>query len=314
MPSVAGEIGLVGIVDQADGFATMTLSCTHSAVPGVKVDVGSLTPQSAAFPTGSDTLTFTFDISQDEKVKALLPGQSVTLPITAVVDPALLADACGCIANTLTTEVTYGLPAPTPVPTVGEFALGALALLVAAAAWRSGVGRQGLKALAVIGLGVGLMYPAHDLRAAGGNALDTITASLSGTTVTVTVKRNPNCVVNQPPALPSPIEFSFTLADVGFDPIGVVLPAASDVESEPLTYGLSPLPPGWSFDAQTRTLSGLRDPANPYVYGYICTSQPPPDNLAGFPLQLDYSVTDSCSRPVTVKLWCGAADGIPVGG
>lgn len=303
----AGSIGLLIAVDDLNGYATLTVGCTPripSAVPGVKVDLGSLAPQTGIFPTDSDTLTFTFDIAADDKVKSLLPGQSVTLPVTAVVDPALLADACGCIANTLTGEVTYALPAktePTPVPTLSEITLAVLGLLVAFVAVRSGAGRHGLKALAVLGLGAALLYPGHDLRAAGGNALESMNVSLSGTVVTVTVKRNPDCKVNNPPVMPpSTIKIDMANAPLSADETtrSYQLPAAADPEGDALTYSVTNLPTRWTFDAATRTVSW------PVRQSCIVGDDGVPwtDSVAN--QVFDYLANDSCNKPVSVTVTC----------
>jgi hypothetical protein len=248
-----------------------------------------------------------------------LPGQSVTLPVTAVVDPALLADSCGCIANTLTGEVTYALPAktePTPVPTLSEITLTVLGLLVAAAAVRSGPGRHGLKALAVLGLGAALLYPGHDLRAAGGNALETLQVSLTGTMVTVTVKRNPDCKVNTAPVLPVPsIELTgspdgYLQWSIDGDTASAFLPAASDPEGDSLTYSFSDLPTDWAFDPSTRKLT------LPITVSCAVDSDGNPvgNSVAGKVFY--YGVADQCHPDaVRIPVTCTPyRDGVPVGG
>ena len=314
--TATGLIALLIAVDELDGYATLTVGCTPfapSAVPGVKVDLGGLPPKSSAFPADSDTLTFTFDIAADDKVKALLPGQSVTLPITAVVDPELLT-SCGCIANTLNGEVTYTKPAvsktePTPVPTLSEITLAVLGLLVVAVAMRSGAGRHGLKALAVLGLGAAMLFPGHDLRAAGGNALESIDVKLDGTVVTVTVKRNPDCKVNRPPVMPeSSIVIDMTDYDANpwtddtFTTRSTQLPAATDAEGNVLTYSMPDIPSNWSFDPSSRTLTW---PGSATCY--VDAKQTPlPNSFAG--QKFEYKATDQCGRHAIATVTCESGE------
>ncbi len=267
-----------------------------NAVPGVKVTVGGST-QTAAFAANTDQLTLTFDVSADPAVLNAGSGQGWTLPVTAVVDPALLADACGCTANTLTQQAAY--KAPAPVPTMGEVGLVGLAGLLLILAFRKGAGRQGLKVLAIMGLGVALMQPAHDLRAASGNALESMMVSVNGgaRTVTVTVLRSAQCKVNLLPTIPA--YAGKVIFQMPASPGSAVLPAANDPENDPLTYSMTGLPSGWTFDAATRVLSWQGnylciEPTEAAMFGITGVA------TVGYP----YTVTDQCNRTVTQQAYC----------
>ncbi|MBK6867387.1 MAG: hypothetical protein IPG98_05450 [Burkholderiales bacterium] len=273
-----------------------------NAITGVKITVGSQS-QNAVFAAGSNHVTLTFDISGDPAVQSLKAGESVNLPVTTVVDPPLLADSCGCVANELAQQVTYSVPPPptvpdpTPVPTMSEVGLGALVALMLLVALRTGVGKRGAKVLVMLGLGFALVQPSQELRAAGGNALGAMDVELTGTTVTVTVTRNGECVVNQPPTLPKLDPFAMSSTKTS-----VILPAASDPNvGETLTYSVKGTPDDWKFDALTRTLSW---PAT-----YRCLSYPvPPYNHPSwvFGKRYQYMVTDTCNAPVTGEITCAA--------
>ena len=264
------------------------------AVTGATVTVGDLAPQTVVFTPDGNSVTLTFDISSLLKTGSVL--------ITAV--PQLLDNACGCLANTLTRTLRLDQPAPTPVPTLSQLGLAALAGLMLVAALRGGAGRRGIKVLATAWLGIALVHPAHDLRAADANALAGMTVSVSGNTLTVTLTRNPACAVSQPPVLPSPIVLTPSWwAERPWQ--SFILPAASDAEGDALTYSLSPspLPAGMTFDPSTRTL----------VTGdYNCRDASVPDQamsmrlrrLADTDITLEYSAADRCNAPVKATLTC----------
>lgn len=261
------------------------------AVTGVTVNVGSMS-QSASFEDGSDTVTLTFDVSS-----LLRAGQDLSLTIKAI--PTLLADACGCNANTLIRSLGAG---PTPIPTLSQFALVLLGGLMLLVALRGGAGKRGIKLLPTVGLGVALIQPTGDLRAASTNALLDMQVSLSGTTLTVTVKRNMACVTDLAPVLPSPVVMQ-TKWWVDEWPQPVVLPPATDPENDTLTYSVSGIPDDWSFDAATRTLTGPRaDSCHDDRY-----EAPPVDDRTSI-VQFQYSAAGSC-KAVTVSMTCQFGSG-----
>ncbi len=260
------------------------------AVTGVTVTVGSMS-QSADFKDGSDTVTLEFDVSS-----LLRAGQDLSVTIKAI--PTLLADACGCNANTLIRSL--GTAGPTPIPTLSQFALAMLAGLMLIVTLRSGAGKRGIKLLATIGLGAALIQPMQDLQAAGSDALVDMQVSLSGTTLTVTVKRNMACVTNEPPVLPSPVVMQ-TKWWVDQWPEPVIMPSATDPENDTLTYSVSGIPDGWTFDAATRTLTGPWAEScyddrygAPRVYNRASSTSV---------VKFQYSAADSC-KAVTVGMTC----------
>ena len=150
------------------------------------------------------------------------------MDVKATIKPALLADACGCTANELAQQVKIIVPGP--VPTVGDAALVALSGLMLLLALRGGIGQRGMRALAMLGVGVALIQPTQEPHAAVGDALESMTVSTVGKTVTVTVKRNAQCKVNLAPVLPaSPINFWINFPR---GPNSAVLPPALDPEND----------------------------------------------------------------------------------
>lgn len=275
------------------GFALPTYAASgDNAVPGVKVTVGSQS-QTGTFAPGVNEVSLTFDVSNEPSVQALVVGQSTALEVTAVVYEGLLPGACGCTANELAQQVKIAGPVPAPVPSLGAVALMVLAALVLALALRRGVGKRGLKALAAVGLGMALLHPVHELRAAAGDALDSMTVNVTGKTVTVIVKRNPACVVNLAPTWSSnPIIFS--MPDGGGS---YVMPAAvDDIPGTVLTYSMTSLPTGWAFDPETRQLS--------WPDTYFCRGINSDNPFAMGAKPLPYTVSDGCNS-VTVNARCG---------
>ncbi len=255
-----------------------------NAVPGVKVTVGSQS-QAAAFVAGTNEVTLTFDVSGQPDVAALTGGQSTALPVTAVVDPGLLADACGCTINTLNQQAI--VRQPTSVPTLSEMALVALVGAMFVLTLRSRAGQRGLKALAMLGLGIALIQPTQELRAAAGNALDSMTVAVTGKTVTVTVKRNAACTVNLAPVLPpSPLKFPMKGGV-----LSTILPAATDPEGDNLTYSVTGIPADWTFDATTRTLTW------PTAYRCFDLGMYPEYDMSK--RTFTYSVKDTCHSTAT---------------
>ncbi|QTD43778.1 IPTL-CTERM sorting domain-containing protein [Ottowia testudinis] len=193
-------------------MAALLLTCSVAwgqtrAPTGVTVTVGSLT-QTANYGAG-DSVTLTFDLSQEASVQAAAPGQVVNLNVSAQCSDAANAanwftanPAGSCVANTLTARValTKGASAVSPVPSLSQWALivlmGAIALL-SVRRLRS-TASNALRSVLLVGLAAGALNGASDSVAQGvvTNGLLSINTVLSGDqrTLTVLVTRNAECV------------------------------------------------------------------------------------------------------------------------
>ncbi|QWF16421.1 putative Ig domain-containing protein [Lysobacter capsici] len=85
------------------------------------------------------------------------------------------------------------------------------------------------------------------------------------TTLAITVRNG-----NEAPRAPT--SFGLSPAAVGY-PYSAQLPAFTDPEGDAITYQIAPLPPGLSFDAASRTISGVATTAGEFNVFYTATDQ-----------------------------------------
>jgi hypothetical protein len=239
----------------------------------VTVQVGSLV-QTASFASGSDTATLNFNLDSDASVQAAAVGQLVNLSVSAT---CALPAGSNCTANALTQSLAYTkVASAAAVPTLQHGAILVLVALLSAVAVygvRSPRGRK-LMAWWMMALGAGWVasQPGRPLHAATGDALQIMGVIVNGNVATVTVQRKGDCdKVNSPPVLPAPPTITLTFG--GLSNTGAaVLPAATDADNDGLTYSVTGLPSGYSFDATTRTLSwSLGVQLFPTTYTYTVT-------------------------------------------